>query len=472
VRDSASRAARKPHGSVSSIRDLLHETADLAADFLESLPERPVWARVDLEALRGRMSGPVPEGPTDPHQVVAELASVGSDAAVASPSGRYFGFVIGGAVPAALAADWLTSTWDQNAGLYVIGPAAAVAEEVAGAWLADLLHVPRATSFAFVTGTQMAHTTVLAAARNHVLAEAGWDVEQDGLVGAPAIRVLAGEKVHSTLPRALRLIGLGTGSIVSVGVDAQGRIRPDALREALAAGDGPTIVCAQAGEVNTGSFDPFGPIADASEEAGAWLHVDGAFGLWAAATPRFAHLTAGAERADSWAVDGHKWLNVPYDSAFALCARPEPHKRAMSARAEYLIHSDEGGPRDEVDWTPEFSRRARGFTVYAAIRSLGRSGIAKMIERGCDHAARFAREIATVPGAEVLNEVVLNQVLFRFESDERTTQILGRVQQSGEAWMSGTVWDERQAIRLSVSNWQTSDEDIDRTLAAFRTAAA
>ncbi len=454
------------------MRDLLHETADYAADFLESLPERPVSPPVDLEALRARMGGPVPEGPTDPREVVAELASVGGDAAVAIPSGRYFGFVIGGAVPAALAADWLTSTWDQNAGLYVIGPAAAVAEEVAGAWLADLLRVPRATSFAFVTGTQMAHATALAAARNHVLAEAGWDVEREGLVGAPAIRVLAGEKVHSTLPRALRLIGLGTGSIVSVGADGQGRMRPEALREALAAGEGPTIVCAQAGEVNTGSFDPFGPIADAAEEAGAWLHVDGAFGLWAAASPRFAHLAAGAERADSWAVDGHKWLNVPYDSAFVLCARPEPHRRAMSVRAEYLIQSDEGGPRDEVDWTPEFSRRARGFAVYAAIRSLGRSGIAEMIDRCCDHAAQFAREIAAVSGAEVLNEVVLNQVLFRFESDERTTAILSRVQQSGDAWMSGTVWDGHQAIRLSVSNWQTSEEDVDRTIAAFRRAAA
>jgi glutamate/tyrosine decarboxylase-like PLP-dependent enzyme len=453
------------------MRDLLHETADFAADFLESLSERPVAPPVDLETLRARMGGPVPEGPAEPRDVIAELASVGSDAAVAIPGGRYFGFVIGGAVPAALAADWLTSAWDQHAGLYVTGPAAAVAEEVAGAWLADLLRLPRATSFAFVTGTQMAHATALAAARNHVLAKAGWDVEQDGLAGARAIRVLAGEKVHSTVPRALRLIGLGTGSIVPVAVDDQGRMRPDALQEALTAGDGPAIVCAQAGEVNTGSFDPFEPIADAAEEAGAWLHVDGAFGLWAAATPRFAHLTAGAERADSWAVDAHKWLNVPYDSGIALCARPEPHTRAMSVRAEYLIQSDEGGPRDEVDWTPEFSRRARGFTVYAAIRSLGRSGIAQMIERCCDHAARFAEEIRAM-SAEVLNEVVLNQVLFRFESDERTTEILRRVQQSGEAWMSGTVWDDRQAIRLSVSNWQTSDEDVDRTLAAFRAAEA
>jgi glutamate/tyrosine decarboxylase-like PLP-dependent enzyme len=453
------------------MRELLRETADHAADFLESLPERPVVPPVDLEELRRRMGGPVPEAPTDPREVVAELASVGSDAAVAIPGGRYFGFVIGGAVPAALAADWLTSAWDQNCGLYVAGPAAAVAEEVAGAWLADLLHLPRARSFAFVTGTQMAHATALAAARNHVLAEVGWDVERDGLAGAPKIRVLAGAKMHSTLPRALRLIGLGTGSVVSVAVDDQGRMRPDRLREALAAAEAPTIVCAQAGEVNTGSFDPFPPIADAAGEAGAWLHVDGAFGLWAAASPRLAHLTAGAERADSWSVDGHKWLNVPYDSGIALCARPEPHRRAMQVQADYLVFADEGGPRNQMDWTPEFSRRGRGFTVYAAIRSLGRSGIAELVERCCDHAARFAREIPST-GAEVLNDVVLNQVLFRFESDERTTEIMRRVQESGEAWMSGTVWDDRQAIRLSVSNWQTSDEDVDRTLAAFRTAAA
>jgi glutamate/tyrosine decarboxylase-like PLP-dependent enzyme len=289
------------------MRDLLHKTADYAADFLESLPERPVMPMVDLEELRSRMGGPVPDGSTDPREVIAELASVGSEAAIGIPGGRYFGFVIGGAVPAALAADWLTSTWDQNAGLFVIGPAAAVAEEVTGAWLADLLRLPRATSFAFVTGTQMAHATALAAARNHVLAEVGWDVERDGLVGAPAIRVLAGEKVHSTVYRALRLIGLGTACVEAIPADDQARMRADAVREALAAGDGPTIVCVQAGEVNAGSFDPFEPIADAAEEVGAWLHVDGAFGLWAAASPRFAHLTAGAERADSWSTDAHKW---------------------------------------------------------------------------------------------------------------------------------------------------------------------
>ena len=449
------------------MRELLHETADLAADFLESLPDRPVFPRIEVDELRVLLGGPVPDGPTDAREVVRALAEVGDAGAVAIPSGRYFGFVIGGAVPAALAADWLTSTWDQNAGLYVAGPAASVVEEVAGAWLTELLDLPRGVSFAFVTGTQMAHATALAAARNHVLAQVGWDVERDGLTGAPRIRVLAGEKAHSTLPRALRLIGLGTGSLVPVVADEQGRMRPDALREAIAAGEGPTIVCAQAGEVNTGSFDPFEEIADAAAAAGAWLHVDGAFGLWAAASPRFAHLVAGAERADSWSTDAHKWLNVPYDSGIVFCARPEPHRRAMSVQAEYLVQSGEGGPRDQVDWTPEFSRRARGFPVYAAIRSLGRSGIAELVERCCDLAQRFAAGISDVPGVEVLNDVVLNQVLFRFGSDEQTGAKLADVQRSGVAWMSGTTWAGRQAIRISVSNWQTTEDDVDRTVAAF-----
>jgi glutamate/tyrosine decarboxylase-like PLP-dependent enzyme len=313
----------------------------------------------------------------------------------------------------------------------------------------------------------MAHATAFAAARNHVLAEAGWDVERQGLAGAPAIRVVAGERAHSTLPRALRLIGLGTASLVPVAVDDQGRMRPDALVEALAAGEGPTIVCAQAGEVNTGSFDPFADVADAAERAGAWLHVDGAFGLWAAASPRFVHLVAGAERADSWSTDGHKFLNVPYDSGIVFCAKPEAHRRAMSIHADYLVHAGEGGPRDQMDWTPEFSRRARGFPVYAAIRSLGRSGVAELVERCCDLAQRFAAGIVEVPGVEVLNDVVLNQVLFRFSSDDETATKLAAVQQSGVAWMSGTTWAGRQAIRISVSNWQTTGEDVDRTVAAF-----
>jgi glutamate/tyrosine decarboxylase-like PLP-dependent enzyme len=454
------------------MRELLRETADLAADFLESLPERPVFPETSDRDLRDHFGGPVPETPEDPRQIVADLAAHGGDAAVAIPGPRYFGFVIGGALPAALAADWLTSTWDQNAGLYVAGPAAAVIEEIAGFWVADLLGLRRVESFAFVTGTQMAHATALAAARNHVLAEVGWDVEERGLTGASPIRVFAGEKAHSTFARALRFVGLGTGSITWIAADGQGRMQPDALREALAAHDGPAIVCAQAGEVNTGSFDDFHAIADASEAAGAWLHVDGAFGLWAAASPRFAHLCDGAERADSWATDAHKWLNCPYDSGIVLCARPEAHRRAISVYADYLVHAGEGGPRDQMDWTPEFSRRARGFTVYAAIRQLGRSGVAELVERCCDLAKRFADGIVEVPGVEVLNEVVLNQVLFRLESDDRTLGVLDTVQRSGVAWTSGSVWDGRQAIRISVSNWQTAEEDVDRTVAAFAAAAS
>jgi glutamate/tyrosine decarboxylase-like PLP-dependent enzyme len=342
-------------GSVWVVRELLRETADYAADFLESLPERPVMPPVDLDELRRRMGGPVPDGPTDPGDVVADLADVGGDAAVAIPGGRYFGFVIGGAVPAALAADWLTSTWDQNAGLYVAGAAAAVAEETAGAWLADLLGLTPVRSFAFVTGTQMAHATALATARNHVLHEVGWDVEEKGLTGAPRIRVFTGEKAHSTFPRALRFVGLGTGSMTKVAADDQGRIRPDALREALEDNDGPAIVCAQAGDVNTGSFDRFGEIADAAEAAGAWLHVDGAFGLWAAASPRFAHLCAGVERADSWATDGHKWLNVPYDCGIMLCARPEAHRgRSPSTPTTWCTPARVRGTR----WTGRRSSRA------------------------------------------------------------------------------------------------------------------
>jgi glutamate/tyrosine decarboxylase-like PLP-dependent enzyme len=370
-------------------------------------------------------------------------------------------------VPAALAADWLASTWDQNAGLYACGPSAAIVEEVVGEWLKELLGIPAGASFALATGCQMAHATCLAAARNAVLADSGWDVEEQGLVGAPAIRVLAGARRHATIERALRLLGLGTHSLRPIAVDAQGRMDVDELRGALESG--PTIVCAQLGEVNTGSCDAIGEIADALEGTGAWLHVDGAFGLWAAASPRHAHLVSGHERASSWTTDAHKWLNVPYDCGLAFVARPEPHRAAMSVRAEYLVQ-DPDAARDEVDWTPEFSRRARGFAVYAALRSLGRSGIAELVERCCGHARRFAAELAGLPGCEIINVVVLNQVLLRFEDDETTSAVLRGVQDSGEAWMSGTTWDGRAAIRISVSNWRTSDEDVTRTVAAFARA--
>jgi len=449
---------------MSETHDLLGRTARLAADYVESLGERPVFPDVTPEQLHEALGGPLPDDPVEPQQVIDELVAAAEPGVVALGSGRYFGFVIGGALPAALAADWLTSTWDQNAGLYVGGPSASVVEQVTRGWLVDLLGLPPESSVGVVTGTQMAHVTGLAAARFHVLDAVGWDVGTKGLTGAPRVTVLAGEKRHVTVDRALRLLGLGAPTVV--GSDSEGRLVPEALPGAL--GDGPTIVCAQAGEVNTGAFDPLPEIADASEAAGAWLHVDGAFGIWAAVSPRLRHLVAGLERADSWTTDAHKWLNVPYDSGIVLCKHPESHRAAMTIAASYLIQ-DEGAQRvrDEVDWVPEFSRRARGFTVYAALRSLGRSGLVELVERCCDAATRFAERIVELEGVELLNEVVLNQVLFRFESDERTDEVLARVQESGRVWLSGTTWDGRKAIRVSVSNWQTGEEEIDLAVQAF-----
>jgi glutamate/tyrosine decarboxylase-like PLP-dependent enzyme len=454
---------------MSDARDLLRRTAEIAADYLESLGERPVFPQVTPEELRAALGGPLPEEPVNPEQVLEDLAAGAEPGVVAMGSGRYFGFVIGGALPAALAADWLTSAWDQNAGLYVGGPSASVVEQVTREWLVELLGLPAEASIGFVTGTQMAHVTGLAAARFHVLDAAGGDVGADGLTGAPPVRVLVGEKRHVTVDRALRLLGLGEPTVVAA--DDQGRLLVDPLREAL--GEGPTIVCAQAGEVNTGAFDPLPEIADACDETGAWLHVDGAFGLWAAVAPSRRHLVEGIERADSWTTDAHKWLNVPYDSGIVLCAHPESHRAAMTITASYLIQ-DEGEQRvrDQVDWVPEFSRRARGFPVYAALRSLGRSGIAELVERCCEGATRFAAAIAELPGVELLNEVVLNQVLFRFDSDGRTDDVLRRVQEGGAVWMSGTTWDGRKAIRVSVSNWQTGEEEIRLAVEAFETAYA
>jgi glutamate/tyrosine decarboxylase-like PLP-dependent enzyme len=453
---------------VTESRDLLRRTAEIAADYLESLDERPVFPRTTPDELREALGGPLPEEPLDPGEVVDELAEAAEPGVVAIGSGRYFGFVIGGALPAALAADWLTTAWDQNAGLYAGGPSASVVEQVTRDWLLDLLGLPGESSIGFVTGTQMAHVTGLAAARFHALDGVGWDVNHQGLAGAPPIRVLVGEKRHVTIDRALRLLGLGAPTAVAA--DDQGRMKPQALREAL--GEGPTIVCAQAGEVNTGAFDPLPEIADACEEFGAWLHVDGAFGIWAAVSPRLRHLVSGLERADSWTTDAHKWLNVPYDSGIVLCAHPESHRNAMTVSASYLIQ-DEGARRvrDQVDWVPEFSRRARGFAVYAALRSLGRSGLVDLVERCCEAASRFGEAIAGLDGVELLNEVVLNQVLFRFETDERTDEVLAEVQRDGRIWLSGTTWDGRKAIRVSVSNWQTGDEEIELAVDQFRAYA-
>jgi glutamate/tyrosine decarboxylase-like PLP-dependent enzyme len=454
---------------MTDVRELLQLTASIAADYVESLGDRPVFPDVTPEQLRAALGGPLPDQPVDPRQVVTELAAAAQPGVIASSSGRFFGFVIGGGLPAALAADWLTATWDQNAGLYVLGPSASITEQVTREWIVDLLGLPPSASIGFVTGTQMAHVTALAAARFHVLDGVGWDVGRDGLQGGPRVRVLAGAHRHVTVDRALRLLGLGAPTIIEA--DDQGRMVADALARAIAEGDGPTIVCAQAGDVNTGSFDPLEEIADACEDAGAWLHVDGAFGIWAAVSPELRHLVSGIERADSWTTDAHKWLNVPYDSGIVLCAHPESHRNAMTVQAAYLIQEEgEAAQRDQVDWVPEFSRRARGFAVYAALRSLGRTGIVEMVERCCAQARRFAEQIAELPGVRVINEVVLNQVLFCFEDDERTDAALAAVQASGDVWLSGTSWEGRKAIRVSVSNWQTGDRETDLAVEAFRRA--
>jgi glutamate/tyrosine decarboxylase-like PLP-dependent enzyme len=447
---------------VDELRALLDQTARLAADFYDTLDERPVYPRVSAAELREALAGPLPNGPTDPATVIAELAAAADPGIVAEAGGRYFGFVIGGAVPASLAADWLTSTWDQNACLYVAGPAASVVEEVAGAWLIELLGLPRDASFGLPTGAQMANFTALAAARHHVLKHAGWDVERDGLTGAPRIRVVVGEKRHGTVDRALRMLGLGAPTDV-IPADDNGRM----LAEQLALTDEPTIVCAQAGEVSTGACDPFDAICDARDAAGnAWVHVDGAFGLWAGVSDSLRHLVAGVERADSWAVDAHKWLNVPYDSGLAIVADGEAHARTFALTAAYLVAS---GHREPAYLVPESSRRARGFALYAALRHLGRDGLAGLVDRCCEHAARFARLLED-GGAEILNDVVLNQVLVRF--GERTAAVIERVQGEGTLWASGTVWREQAAMRISVSGWATTSEDVERSAAAILAAAA
>ena len=448
---------------------MLDETVRYAVSYLDGLPERPVGSGASLAELRAALDGPLPEHAQSPREVISSLAAAADRGVVASGSGRFFGFVVGGATPAALAADWLTSVWDQNAGLYVLGPAAAVVEEVAGRWLAELLGLPAGVSAGFVTGAQMANLTGLAIALREVLGRAGWDVASAGLWGAPRVRVVAGRGRHGTIDRALRFLGAGTGTIVEVDMDDQGRMVPAALRAELDRDPGPAIVCAQLGNVNSGALDPVGEICELARPRQAWVHVDGAFGLWAAASPRLRPLVAGVERADSWATDAHKWLNVPYDSGLVFCAHPEAHRAAMGARAGYLVHGADG-ERDALDYGPEHSRRARGFAVYAAIRALGREGIAALVDRGCALAARFADRLSAADGVEVLGEVVLNQVLVRFrggDSDARTRSVIHRVQRDGTCWMSGTTWQGRAAMRISVSNWSTSEDDVDRSVAAI-----
>ena len=450
--------------------ELLRLTAGHAARFLDSLAERSVAATATIEELREALGGPLSEEGVDDAEVVAELVAGAEPGVVGSQTGRYFGFVIGSALPASVAADWLATTWDQNGFSVVTSPAAAAVEEIAAGWLVELLGLPAGVSSGFVTGAQGANTTALAAARQHVLARAGWDVARDGLVGAPRIRVLAGAERHVTIDRSLRLLGLGTACLELVPVDGQGRIRAEALKEALEAAAGPTIVCAQAGNVNTGAFDPLAEIADACETTEAWIHVDGAFGLWAAASPRYRQLVDGVERADSWAADAHKWLNVPYDCGIVFTKHPAAHADAMAVAASYLQRA---GGRSPSDWVPESSRRARGFAVWAALRSLGRNGVAELVDRCCEHARRFAELLAAEPGVEILNEICLNQVLVRFRDDDETTrEVVRRVQDDGTCWLGVTDWQGRAAMRISVSSFRTTNDDVERSAAAILEAAA
>lgn len=449
----------------------LHAAVRHAETYLAGLDERPVGAAATAAEVRDRLGGPLPEHPTDPAEVIEALATGAEPGLVASAGPRHFGFVVGGALPAALAADWLVSAWDQCAAFHALSPAGSAIEEVAAGWVLDLLGLPATASVGFVTGGQGANTTCLAAARHAVFAAAGWDVERDGLIGAPPLRVFCGEQAHATIHTALRLLGLGADTAVRIPADGQGRMDPEALRHALDDGAGPAIVCAQAGNVATGAFDAFAPIADACAAHGAWLHVDGAFGLWAAAAPRTRHLTHAVERADSWAVDAHKWLNVPYDCAAAIVAHPDAHRAAMRLAGPYLVADP--GQRDNTTYVPESSRRARSVPVYAAIRSLGRTGVADMVERNCAQARRMAEHLRAIPGATVLNEVVLNQVLVALPGgDEANRAAVAAIQRDGTCWLGGTTWQGAHVLRVSVSNWATTDDDIDRSAAAIAAVAA
>ena len=453
---------------------ILKRASELAAEFLSQLPERPVARPIAPEALHATLGVELSEGGEDPVSVIDALAEAIDPGLVATAGPRYFGFVIGGSLPVAVATEWLVAAWDQNAGSYVSSPGAAVVEEVAGAWLRDLFGIPTSATTGFVTGGTMANFTGLAAGRHAVLAHVGYDVEAKGLFGAPPITVFVGDEAHSTIFVALRMLGLGDERVVRVRADGQGRMRAPELLEALARTDGPVIVCAQAGNVNTGAFDPIDEIAEATNRHGAWLHVDGAFGLWAAASPALRHHVDGIERAQSWATDAHKWLNVPHDSGLVFVADRQAHSSAMTVTAAYLARGA-GDAYNSYDYVPESSRRARGLAVYAALRTLGRTGVADLVERCCAHARQMAERLGGAPGIEILNEVVLNQVLVRFSapgddapgSDARTQAVIGAVQRDGTCWLGGTRWHGLGAMRISVSNWSTTADDIDRSADAI-----
>ncbi len=444
--------------------DILRRVLDETESFLAGLDERPVAAVFDVDQVAAALGGPLPAAGVEADVVIDELLAGAGPGVVAVPSGRFFGWVIGGVLPAALAADWLTSTWDQNAGLLVSSPAAAGAERVAAEWLLDLLGLPPTAGVGFVTGATVANFTCLAAARHAVLQRVGWDVEADGLPGAPEVRVVVGAERHDSIDLALRYLGLGPARSVVVPVDDEGRLLLAGLSAVLAdLGPGPTIVCLQAGNVHSGGFDPLAEATDLAHRYGAWAHVDGAFGLWAAASPRLRPLVAGLGAADSWCTDAHKTLNVPYDSGLAIVADASALYAAMGLHAAYLIQDERPDP---VAAVPEMSRRARGFTVWAALRSLGRDGVAAMVERFCDLATRFAVGLTELDGVRLLNDVVFTQVCVSFGPDAVTREVARRLLADGTAWMTPSTWRGQAVLRISVSNWRTTPADVDRTLEA------
>ena len=443
--------------------DLLDDASGRARRYLAALDSRAVAPSPEALAALARFDGPLPERASSPDRVLAELDELGSPATVASAGRRYFGFVTGGSLPVTVAASWLASAWDQNAGLVACSPIGAKLEQVALDWLKDLFHLPRDSGGGFVTSATAANFSALAAARHALLARAGWDVEAQGLFGAPPITVVVGEEVHASVQKALSMVGLGRERVARVPCDAQGRM----LREKMPPITERTIVCLQAGNVNTGAFDPVAEICEHVRRDGVWVHVDGAFGLWAAAATARAHLASGIENADSWATDAHKWLNVPYDSGLVLTRHADSLRAALSVGAAYLA---QGEARIPYQYTPDFSRRARGVEVWAALRQLGRAGLEDLIERTCRLAEAFAAGLSR-KGFPVLNDVVLNQVLVSFGSPERTREVIARVQSEGTCWCGGTIWQGHTAMRISVSSWATTEADVDRSLAAIVRAA-
>src|SRR4051812_2115664 len=445
---------------MSDLRALLTDTLDRSERYLQSLDTRPVSPRPDAVAALKKLDVPLQSDPVDATQVIRELDDVVTPATMAMAGPRFFGFVIGGTLPVALAANWLASAWDQNTGLYNSTPGTSHLEQVSLRWLLELLDLPRESAGAFVTGTTVAHITALAAARHAVLAKVGWDVEANGLFGAPEVTVITGAEAHPTLYKALGVIGFGRKRVVKVPVDDQGRMRADALPKI----SGPTIVCVQVGNVNTGACDDVKTIGRIAREQGAWVHVDGAFGLWARVAPSRAHLVEGLEDADSWATDAHKWLNVPYDSGIAFVRDANALRRSMAISAEYL--PTETANRNPSDYTPELSRRGRGADIWAALRSLGRSGVSKMIEANCRQARRFG-EALSAAGFPVLNDVVLNQVLVQFGDAARTKKVIAAIQDDGTMWAGETVWQGKVAMRISVSCWATTDADVQQSIDAI-----